>query len=49
MLHGRKHCFEKRCKGKHYFANFQIFSGKITIFAPKNKYQRWKSRKQNLC
>jgi hypothetical protein len=25
MLLERKQCFEKRCKGTHYFANFQIF------------------------
>ena len=24
MLHERKQCSEKRCKGKYYFANFQI-------------------------
>ena len=24
MLLERKQCFEKRCKGTHYFANFQI-------------------------
>ena len=34
-LPGWKRCFEKRCKGTEYFANFQTFSKKFTNFAPK--------------
>jgi len=29
----RKRCFEKRCKGTHYFDNFQIFTEKYHVFA----------------
>ena len=35
MLRERKHCFEKRCKGTHIFVNYQTFSKKNCIFAPK--------------
>ncbi len=35
MLLERKHCFEKRCKGKHIFDNYQIKTKKISTFAPK--------------
>ena len=35
MLHERKHCFEKRCKGKQYFVNFQIIWDFFRNFAAK--------------
>ena len=47
MLLERKHCFEKRGKGKDNFRILQTFSRKITIFAPKIE-KIWKLRKQNL-
>ena len=40
MLLERKHCFEKRCKGNHYFVNLQTFLGfrsLIRNFAPKKQ------------
>jgi hypothetical protein len=47
-LPGWKRCFEKRCKGTHYFGNFQTFYEKISsfrslisTFAPKYAI-RWK-------
>ena len=47
MLLERKHCFEKRCKGKHNFGNFQIKSKKNRTFAAKIRKSKWKLRKQN--
>ena len=46
MLLERKQCFEKRCKGTHYFANFQIIWDFFSNFAPKIE-KKWKLRKQN--
>ena len=36
MLLERKQCFEKRCKGTHYFANFQIFLDFFRNFVAEN-------------
>ena len=47
MLLERKHCFEKRCKGKHNFGNFQIKSKKKSYLCSENQKSKWKSRKQN--
>lgn len=46
MLLERKHCFEKRGKGKDNFGNFQIKSKKSCTFAPKIR-DLWILRKQN--
>ena len=47
MLLERKHCFEKRGKGKDNFGILQTFSKKNTNFAAKLE-KIWKLRKQNL-
>jgi hypothetical protein len=47
MLLERKHCFEKRCKGKYIFDIHQIFSDIFSTFAPKLA-ELWKLRKLNL-
>ena len=36
MLPERKRVLENRCKGKHYFPNFQIFLGKNDYLCTQN-------------
>ena len=37
MLLERKQCFEKRCKGTHYFGNFQIILDFFCNFVPEKE------------
>ena len=46
MLHERKHCSEKRCKGTDYLAFHQIIPKKNVPLQQKLRFI-WKLRKQN--